>query len=149
MVASLAVGGTVLLLHPTYVMTAYADDFARINYQGGFPPSFQRYIDFRYGIAALFALASFGAVYFGLTVRTRERWAIGAGFLVPTIVSYLTPMGFFLLPLVILGILIRIGVVYQRKTWALFRPYCICLMFNCLTVPLLYQHLSKVLDIVL
>lgn len=156
LIAAVIIGGAVALLHPTFVMTAYAADFARLNYQGGFPPSFQRYLDYRYVLGILFGLATLGAVYFGLTVKTVERWVLVAGFLGLLLLNYLGLMPpsyrialfFFLSPLWIILLLIRAFLLYRRGNRDLFRSYCFCLLFNGFALPLLYMHFYRVLDII-
>lgn len=102
------------------------------------PNSIQNIINYRYIIGALFAVAAYSAVYylFADDIET-EGGILAFYFLVPTILNYIFIITTYLTPLLILGLLVRINFLYKNKK-KLCRAYLFCLIFNCVSLIIMY-----------
>lgn len=61
-------------------------------------------------------------------------------FLVPTVINYIFILTIYLAPMLILGLLIRYVFLYVHNKRVLCRAYLLCLIFNCISLVILYVN---------
>lgn len=105
------------------------------------PPSIQELLNYQYPLAALLALASFGLVYFWLSMETDDRWiiAICCSIAIASIV-WLLPV--LLLFPIALGLLVWSLLLYKASNYQLLVPYCYCLTISALTAIVVLFYIT-------
>ncbi|BAU14129.1 hypothetical protein LEP3755_46740 [Leptolyngbya sp. NIES-3755] len=146
-IAAIALGGFMFWLHQEYVLNLsfiFSNVPLREVYrETGLPPSIQSYVDYRYVLAVVFAIAAFEAVYYELMLKSFDRTIISVCFLVPTVINYFFMLTVFLSPILILGLLIRAVFLNKNQDTQRYRVYLLCSIFNCISAIAVYVHINE------
>ena len=109
----------------------------------GLPPSIQKLMNYQYPLAILMALSTFGAIYFGLSIETEEKWLIAIGCFAP-ILGILWFFSVLFSILIAIGGLIWLIVLCLKSNHRLLIPYFYCFVLNTISTIAIFLHINDI-----
>lgn len=111
------------------------------------PESIQALTNYQYALAVLFAIASFGAVYFGLSIDSIHAFILFVGCLIPIAAFIFFPL-ILLSAFVSLVLLIWLIWLYNKSNPQLLVPYLFCFAVNAIGTIALWFNLKDIFAII-